>query len=225
MTNQAGANPRSGLWSNWMLVPIIIAVICLTVLGCGFCMWSYLFVSIFPWPSMAPGTPLPAISAAALAGDVEAIEAELQAGVQVDLPTASMGSWVDGATPLMLAAYGGHIDAVEHLIDAGADLMATDASGGTPLHWAVYTNWNGIPVLIDAGADVDAQDTYGRTPLMRAAVYGTVEHVTELIEAGADLHAVDNQGRTALDLVRQLAPRTRAIIQVLEAAMQDEADR
>jgi hypothetical protein len=44
----------------------------------------------------------------------------------------------DGATALMLAAHASHLDVVRALIDAGADVNATDRSGWGPLMKAVY---------------------------------------------------------------------------------------
>jgi ankyrin repeat protein len=43
-----------------------------------------------------------------------------------------------GATPLHYAAFGGHRDAVRVLVEAGADINATDARfGATPAGWAI----------------------------------------------------------------------------------------
>ena len=225
MTDQTTGTRGRRLWSNWLLVPLAPVVISLIVVAMCLYMYLYLFASLFPWPSLLSGTQLPAIHDAALRGDVEGIRSELDAGVDVDLRTLRMEPWVDGATPLMFACYGGHTDAVRYLIESGADVTATDARAGTPLDWALSGSWNGIQLLIDAGADVDARDQRGWTALMTAAVYGRPSQVAALIEAGADVHAVDSQGRTALDLVRELAPIRRENIELLEAAVRDEADR
>ena len=208
MTDQTTGTRGRRLWSNWLLVPLAPVVISLIVVA--MCLYMYLYLAIHD---------------AALRGDVEGIRSELDAGVDVDLRTLRMEPWVDGATPLMFACYGGHTDAVRYLIESGADVTATDARAGTPLDWALSGSWNGIQLLIDAGADVDARDQRGWTALMTAAVYGRPSQVAALIEAGADVHAVDSQGRTALDLVRELAPIRRENIELLEAAVRDEADR
>jgi hypothetical protein len=224
MTVKTTGTRGKRVWSNWLLVPLAVALIGLLVVALYPCMYLYLFVSLFPWPSLLSGTQLPAIHDAALQGDVEGIRFELDAGVDVDLRTLRMEPWVDGATPLMFACYGGHTDAVRYLIESGADVMATDARGGTPLDWALSGTWNGIQLLIEAGADVAARDQRGWTALMTAAVYGGPSQVAALIDAGADVHTVDSQGRTALDLARQLAPIRRDNIELLETAMREEAD-
>lgn len=210
------ANPRQPVWDNWLLVPLaILLVAVLAVL-----LWIFNFINFFPWPSLMPSTPLPPIHEAALSGNIVGIQAELDTGVLVDLPTLAMESWVDGATPLMLAAYRRQSDAVKLLIASGADVAATDARGGTPLHWAIYaTYWDGIGILVDAGANIDARDNMSWTPLMRVALGGKASLVAALIDEGADPHATDDLGRTALDLVRRRAPTRRDNIEVLEAAM------
>ena len=210
------ANPRQRVWDNWLFVPLaILGVAVLAVL-----LWIYLFISIFPWPSLMPGTPLSPMHEAALRGDIVRIQAELDTGVLVDLPTLAMESWVDGATPLMLAAYRRQSDAVKLLIASGADVAAIDARGGTSLHWAIYaTYWDGIGILVDAGANIDARDKRGQTPLLHVALGGEASLLAALIDEGADPHATDDLGRTALDLVRRLAPTRRDNIEVLEAAM------
>ena len=45
-----------------------------------------------------------------------------------------------GATPLTLAAYNGHLDVVRHLVEVGADKDHAVNSGATPLYIAA---WNG----------------------------------------------------------------------------------
>ena len=47
-------------------------------------------------------------------------------------------------TPLHLAAQGGHIDAIELLLEAGADPSLRDALyGGTPENWAEHGGQQG----------------------------------------------------------------------------------
>jgi ankyrin repeat protein len=60
-------------------------------------------------------------------GDVDTLERALNAGVVTDAITPR------GDSLLMLAAYYGHVDAVETLLARGADPNKTDAKGQTPL--------------------------------------------------------------------------------------------
>lgn len=79
---------------------------------------------------------------------------------------------------------------VEYLIDAGADVNATDEKGDTPLLEAVgvfcgsaqsYV-FEQIRCLIDNGADVNCFDNIGYTPLHIAAEFGNEEMVKYFIE-------------------------------------------
>ena len=72
-------------------------------------------------------------------------------------------------TPLLYAARGGHLDTVQTLLGASAQLEKADADGVTPLLMAVLNGqlatarW-----LIGQGANVNATDWYGETPLWAA---------------------------------------------------------
>jgi len=54
---------------------------------------------------------------------------------------------------------------VEYLINAGADLQATDHNGWTPLTTAVLTNELLVPLLLDKGVDVNTVDRSGLSAL------------------------------------------------------------
>ena len=92
-----------------------------------------------------------------------------------------------GRTPLLVAAAGGHAEALELLLAAGASLAARDASGRTALHHAALGGdaTTAALALIEAGADVDASDDVGATPLALAVerALGSVQDA--LLEAGA----------------------------------------
>lgn len=61
---------------------------------------------------------------------------------------------LEGTTALHLAAYGGHIDVVKFLINAGADVSAFDFPGLTALHWAAYKGHKDIvSLLLENGAN------------------------------------------------------------------------
>ena len=78
-----------------------------------------------------------------------------------------------GGTPLHVAVSHGDAAGVEALVAAGADVMARDGLGWTPLHHAA--SLAEVAILLAAGADVMARSRYdGRTPL-HGAVTETVE--------------------------------------------------
>ena len=80
-------------------------------------------------------------------------------------------------------------------LESGADLMARDRYGRTPLHFAAR-RLEAAETLLDYGADPMARDYEGRTPLHRAGS----KVVETLLATGADLEARDEKGRTPLHL-------------------------
>ena len=68
-------------------------------------------------------------------------------------------------TPLHNAAWGGHKDVVELLIDRGADPNIANKYGQTPLHGAVSKGHKDVvQLLLDRGADPHNINVAGETP-------------------------------------------------------------
>ena len=108
----------------------------------------------------------------------------------------------EGWTDLRHAAHGGHREAVEELISAGAELntrRVMSTAGWTDLHHAAYGGHReAVEELISTGAELNARSAFGRTPL-HAAVLGNEPGVAELLlAAGADVDAKGNDGETPL---------------------------
>jgi hypothetical protein len=107
------------------------------------------------------------------------------------------------AAPLLIrAAIGDEPEIIDGLLEAGADVNATNDAMMTPLMFAAG-NRNGEVVdrLLAAGADVNRQDNEGQTALMLAAGVGEREIVKRLLAAGADRNARDKRGRTAAERI------------------------
>jgi ankyrin repeat protein len=88
---------------------------------------------------------------------------------------------------------------IRKLIDAGADVNATQVDGMTALHWAVYNDDVATArMLVRAGAKVNAANRYSVPPLSLAATNGNADLVKLLLEAGADAKATLPGGETVL---------------------------
>ncbi|CAM9363839.1 unnamed protein product [Chrysoparadoxa australica] len=115
----------------------------------------------------------------------------------------------DGETPLLRAAVEGHIEVIECLLNAGADLMAKDASNNSCLHnsarhgqtWAlVYLmgrvrqayGKEALKALLLAG------DKDGHPPLSWACYMGHLPVVRVLLREGLDPFATDESGKSCL---------------------------
>src|SRR5215831_14268530 len=107
--------------------------------------------------------PLPAELAKAIRdGDLKALRAQLDAGVDVNVRDAN------GNTPLLLAAVYAGPECVELLLKKGADVNAANKAGATPLIRAA-TDYAKTRLLVAAGANVRVRTAFGNTPLILAA--------------------------------------------------------
>ena len=104
---------------------------------------------------------------AARQGHIEAVEALLDAGTDIDQVSA------DGTTPIFIAALNGHFDLVMALLERGADPTRANQANGTPLFATINQQW--IPKTGYAQPNVHLQQN---------ATY--LEVMAALLQAGAD---------------------------------------
>jgi hypothetical protein len=163
------------------------------------------------------------------------IEMLLEAGANIDAqlrlfpPYRDVGSdrggdpiLTVGATPLLRAAKGGDVAALELLLRFGPTVDLANQDGITPLMAAAGHGYRGADtrgrfmneaqglaeaaLLLAAGADIDARDNQGRGALWGATSRGWHDMIRLLAENGVDLAARDNQEMTALDLAEGRRP-------------------
>jgi uncharacterized protein len=111
----------------------------------------------------------------------------------------------DGFTPLGLASFFGHPDAVWLLLAHGArvDVASRNAQHVSPLHSAVAGgNVEIVRELVAVGADTRARQELGFSPLHGAAAAGSEEMVRLLLAHGADPNARNDGGKTAAEIAR-----------------------
>jgi len=120
-----------------------------------------------------------------------------------------------GATPLLRAAAGADVPAINLLLKYKAMIDLPNATGVTPLMAAAGTGRSANPtrgrfktdsdalaavrVLKENGAQINMRDQTGVTALHSAAQQGWDETVKVLVADGADLEAVDNKGLRPID--------------------------
>lgn len=145
--------------------------------------------------------PLDAFEAAAV-GDVESLQAALNASPEVVLEQSG-----DGWTALHLAAAFGSPQAVQLLLDRGApvDALSNNAQKNQPLHAALALGRNPatIGILLEAGADPNARQAGGFTALFSAAAANRADLVELLILHGADPAIQNDFGQSAASFARE----------------------
>ena len=157
---------------------------------------------------------------ASIMGDIDILRALLAAdGSLVDASTPDDHALGASMSPLHLAAQGGHLDAMELLLEAGADINAVDARGYTPLHFVICYGpkqfFDPLPDLSETTGDIGVYHLLTEVPRF-------------LIDRGADLSARESEsGKTPLELAgSQFEDETDRgdVIDLLRAAGQS-ADR
>ncbi|HKT26769.1 ankyrin repeat domain-containing protein [Dyella sp.] len=137
-------------------------------------------------PNIAPASgdrdQRPVLMLAALLPDMRLLRALIAKGADVNRASG-------GLTPLLAAtrdSWHGRAEAVMTLLTNGANPLAADADGNTPLHGAVLSGEpNVAAMLLDAGATIDALNKHGETPLSIACRAANWPLVRFLLERGA----------------------------------------
>jgi ankyrin repeat protein len=129
------------------------------------------------------------LAAAARSNDVVLIEALLESGdVRIDAPDSR------GYSPLMLAAYCGHLEAVELLLAWGANPNGTDNAGNSILMGAAFKGHAAmVECLLAHGADPTFKNAAGLDARGFALQYGRT-NVVPLLTPAAGANGGEQHG-------------------------------
>jgi uncharacterized protein len=133
--------------------------------------------------------------AAARAGDSRVVRSLLEDGADANARDST------GATALVGASYGNHVEVARVLVEAGGDVDMKDETKQSA--YLIATSEVGddprlLELTLANGADVDAKDSYNGTGLIRAADRGHVRIVERLLATEIDIDHVNRLGWTAL---------------------------
>lgn len=135
---------------------------------------------------------------AALAGRTAAVTSALENGMPVNQKDDA------GNTALAAAAFNGHVETLQTLLEAGADVNRRVNRDVTPLMAACGPYPQAVRLLLENGAEVNATDGIEHfTALMYAAAEGHTPVAELLLEYGADPAMKDVDGDTAATFARQ----------------------
>jgi uncharacterized protein len=151
--------------------------------------------------TLVEAEPAPGVHTAAAFGHVDRLRALL------DGDPALVDRYAqDGFTPLQLAAFFGRREAVDLLLERGADvsLAAKNPMEVTALHAAAAAgDATIVESLLERGSDANARQEGGYTALHEAALRGNDEMVDVLLRHGAQPETRDDGGRRPADLAAE----------------------
>ncbi|XP_066988288.1 ankyrin homolog [Macrobrachium rosenbergii] len=132
-----------------------------------------------------------------LDGVIGSVSSLLAASADVELPPEPARS------PLQeVASKGNNLYILEQLIEAGADVNRSSATGKTALMFSATGSKSGADLLIHAGADIAAVNDAGESALLQICQYERSESqslfVDYLLVGGADVSTASSTGTTPL---------------------------
>lgn len=154
-------------------------------------------------------------------GQLEDVNLMIKNGIDVNQ------TFSDGITPLHAAVINNQENIMVVLIQAGANVNATDpTTQATPLHLAaLYGRESMAAFLIEKGAKVDANMKFGITPLLVATQFNQAPIVQLLLDKKANIQQSDQEGFTALHFAAQNGDAMVARLLIDKGAKIDARDK
>jgi uncharacterized protein len=153
--------------------------------------------------------------------DVDEVRRLIASGAEIDERFPYVNGFNDAHTPLLVAARDGHTEIARLLLEAGADVNATEPTfGAVPLHKAVYNGHVALTRMIAAwpGVDLNFQGaTNGYTPLHDALWHGYEECARAVIDADASLEPVGHDGKTPCDIAAEVFGPEHSLTELIRA--------
>ena len=152
-------------------------------------------------------------------GDLKMVQASVTTGGVDPDWTCKEVSW---QLALALAAEHDHVDVVNFLIAAGADVNKRgNPLGVTAAYQAAgFNSVRSLQSLADAGADMNlGSSSNGSTPLLIATEANSIAAVKVLVAAGAELNRTNDNGSSPLLLAAELG-----LVEIVEILLQAGAD-
>jgi peptidoglycan/LPS O-acetylase OafA/YrhL len=164
--------------------------------------WASAWAIVNAVPAVPPDDG--SIVAALRSGDAAALGERVRKGLDVNKADASFGT-----TPLAWAAMLGDADAAKRLLDAGANVKATNRDGSTPLHSAAFLGRaKVVAVLLEHGADPNVRSLAGQTALETTTVdWDLTQFIAKLLQIAVGTEADLDAGRA--EVRRVLEPVTQ----------------
>ncbi len=133
--------------------------------------------------------------------DLAKLKTAIKEGASIEEPDSQ------GFPPLILAIIFEHNEALDMLIQAGADVHAEDKVGASSSSAFIYAiislNLTNVEKLIKAGVDVNKVNSIGESALLCAVDKGSYAIVDLLVKFGANISHTNQQGKTALMLAAE----------------------
>jgi ankyrin repeat protein len=135
---------------------------------------------------------------AARENNFSAIKAYTQKGKDINIVNSKK------YTPFILAAYYGHIQTLDILLQTGAETCTVDNKGNNAFMGVAFKGHEHVAkwLLENTDCNVNHQNYAGQTAMMMASLFGRGNIIKLLLEHGANPEIIDKKGNTASKLAQ-----------------------